>query len=259
MDTWETPFWGWRKMTMDDQQLFGADERAAIELAAESPDRFPVDFDKAWRWIGYSRKDSALRALESNFEASDDFHRYVEVVERPQGGGSPTERMALTADCFKSFCMMAGTEQGKEVRAYFLRCERIAKGKPRPEDMTALQKAQLTLELAQRLVVVEAALSEAQPKLEQHKQLMDAGNSITVAEAAKELGTGQKRLFATMRDLRIVDRHNVAYQQYIGRGYFVVKARPIQIGEETHNHTQTFVTSKGLAWLADMLRLKVLA
>jgi hypothetical protein len=30
----------------------------------------------------------------------------------------------LTADCFKAFCMMAGTEKGKQVRKYYLKIEK---------------------------------------------------------------------------------------------------------------------------------------
>ena len=41
----------------------------------------------------------------------------------------PTQQIYLTVECFKMWGMMAGTQQGKEVRKYFLECERIAKSK----------------------------------------------------------------------------------------------------------------------------------
>jgi hypothetical protein len=38
--------------------------------------------------------------------------------------GKPRDGYMLTVDCFKAFCMMAGTEKGKEVRKYYLRIEK---------------------------------------------------------------------------------------------------------------------------------------
>jgi phage anti-repressor protein len=37
------------------------------------------------------------------------------------------EHIFLTVDCFKTWGMMANTPQGKEIRLYFLECERVAK------------------------------------------------------------------------------------------------------------------------------------
>jgi phage anti-repressor protein len=110
-----------------------------FEAIAQSTEEFPVDFDEAWVWIGYARKDSALRTLQTNFDQSIDFnfHRDVEVKEgldfdstglwnqkTGRGGDRRTIRYFLTVDCFKSFCMMAGTPKGKEVRRYYIQIEK---------------------------------------------------------------------------------------------------------------------------------------
>jgi phage anti-repressor protein len=93
----------------------------------QSGKEFPVDFDKAWRWIGYSRKDNAKVAFENaGFLAGIEFEVFLIHQENPKGGRRP-EKIRLTVDCFKSWAMMAGTPKGKEVRQYFLRCERELK------------------------------------------------------------------------------------------------------------------------------------
>ncbi|QSJ14159.1 hypothetical protein JYQ62_19675 [Nostoc sp. UHCC 0702] len=105
-------------------------ETLSLELVknfVESADEFPVDFDDAWRWIGYSRKDNAKTVLIQNFEINLDFLIFQEMVNRPQGGGRYRECIKLTVDCFKSFCMMSGTSKGREVRQYFLQCEKQLK------------------------------------------------------------------------------------------------------------------------------------
>jgi phage anti-repressor protein len=89
----------------------------------KSSDPFPVDFENAWQWIGYSRKGAAKTALipekEKVFIEGIDFS----ITFGKSSGGRKPELIKLTIDCFKSFCMMAGTPKGREVRLYFLRCE----------------------------------------------------------------------------------------------------------------------------------------
>jgi phage anti-repressor protein len=95
----------------------------------QSDEQFPVDFEDAWQWIGYTRKDSAKRALISNFTQDIDFH--IPVESDNHAGLSPQEKavatkeenIKLTSECFKSFCVMAGTARGKQARRYFLNCE----------------------------------------------------------------------------------------------------------------------------------------
>ena len=105
----------------------------SIELAKtflESDEKFPIEFDLAWQWLGYTRKDSALDTLKSYFEEYLDFSGYS---RKSSQGGRPSHSYRLTVNCFKELGMLAKTSQGKLVRKYFLECERIAKGVIAPE------------------------------------------------------------------------------------------------------------------------------
>jgi phage anti-repressor protein len=94
----------------------------------QSDNQFPVDFDVAWQWIGYTRKDSAKEVLVLNFRKDTDFFAPDQTGAKKKGrGGHNRELIFLTVDCFKSFCQMAGTEKGREVRLYFLNCEKELK------------------------------------------------------------------------------------------------------------------------------------
>lgn len=102
----------------------------SLELAQEllkSDNEFPVDFDKAWVWLGYSRKDSAKRALLGcGFE--EDFDLRIRVEPVTEGVlATPRHDISLTVEAFKQWGMMAGTEKGKQVRKYFLECEKKTK------------------------------------------------------------------------------------------------------------------------------------
>jgi phage anti-repressor protein len=96
----------------------------AIELLQQQKTvPFPVDFDQAWQWLEYSTKQKAEEALaRCGFEEGVDFS----TSGLKSTGGRPAKDIKLTVDCFKSWGMMAGTEKGKEIRKYFLECERIA-------------------------------------------------------------------------------------------------------------------------------------
>lgn len=95
-----------------------------------STDEFPVDFEDAWRWIGYSRKDTAVDALKLNCIQGVDFN-FQEIPEvRIEGRRRVTrnvDRYSLSIDGFKMFAASAGTPRGREVRVYLINCERRLK------------------------------------------------------------------------------------------------------------------------------------
>lgn len=90
----------------------------------QSTEEFTIDFDDAWQWIGWSKKQKAREVLINNFEEGVDF--LPKGVKSPSGG-RPSEWILLTIDCFKSLAMMAGTSKGREVRRYFIDCEKRLK------------------------------------------------------------------------------------------------------------------------------------
>ena len=89
----------------------------------------PIDFDDVWKWVDYSRKDHAVRALLAELDTPLD---YVLVApanlprkgESPDLKGSGPHKYFLTVDGFKAFCLAAGTNKGKQVRRYFIELEK---------------------------------------------------------------------------------------------------------------------------------------
>jgi phage anti-repressor protein len=103
-----------------------------------SVDEFPVDFDLAYKWLEFTRKDNAKRSLiECGFIEGVDFCNLLpnEEVEisKPKTASDITKKagvkqdIRLTNECFKTWGMMVATQKGKEVREYFLQCERKMK------------------------------------------------------------------------------------------------------------------------------------
>lgn len=120
-------------------------------MLVNSSDPFPADFEQAWRWIGYSTKQKAKNKLLNNFEEGVDYTSFNQVVKR-EVGATTKEVIKLTIDCLKSLGMMAGTQKGKEIRRYFLDCERIAKQAAEiiPAQSARIRELELELELEER-------------------------------------------------------------------------------------------------------------
>jgi phage anti-repressor protein len=138
-------------------------DKAIAQQLLDSSESFPVDFNVAWEWLGYVRKDLAKRNfLSYDFVKGIDYQVF-HVSEENSNGGRPTESIILSVDCFKMWAMMSKTEQGKLVRVYFLECEKVAK-----QVQNNLSPAQILLKQAEFLVKIEQ--EQERIKLEQQLQ-----------------------------------------------------------------------------------------
>jgi phage anti-repressor protein len=134
---------------MTNLTLFNQD---LAQQLVDASNHYPVDFESAWQWLGYSTKGNAKTGLLACgfIEGTD-----LLIVHKPTTTGiqaHPEQIITLTIDCFKTWGMMAGTEQGKQVRLYFLECERKLKVTPK----TPLELAKEQVKLYEALELAEA-------------------------------------------------------------------------------------------------------
>lgn len=82
---------------------------------------FPVPFDLAWGVAGYGRKSTAKRdGLKGLKEGK---HLCTQKCKTPHGG-RPSELINLSLDGFKHLCMMSITDEGEQIRDYFINAEK---------------------------------------------------------------------------------------------------------------------------------------
>ena len=139
-----------------------------FEQIINSREQFPVDFDSAWTWVGFARKDHALRCLKGNFEDNSDF--LLKGGSSSQAGRQP-DKYFLTKECFKSFCMLAQTTKGKEIRKYYLEVEKQL------DKLKSLTPAELGLYYAQQLVNQERALAKLEQDTYEHSITLEKHGS----------------------------------------------------------------------------------
>lgn len=93
----------------------------------DSQEQFPVDFEEAWTWLGFKTKGNAKRSLlNSSFVEGQEYLIIRDKATTIGISALPDENILLTVDCFKMWGMAAGTAKGKEIRKYFLECEKVA-------------------------------------------------------------------------------------------------------------------------------------
>ena len=109
--------------------------------------QFPVDFETAWQIAGYSNKANAKRKIEKMAEGSDFSSTMMKNGQR----GRSSQLIKLTCDAFKHFCLLAETEEGSQIRQYFIECEKKWRlvQQHRPDVAAEIEVLQLKLQLAQ--------------------------------------------------------------------------------------------------------------
>lgn len=190
----------------------------SFELAQQlykSAEKFPVSFDDAWVWMGYSRKDNAKRNFEkAGFVQGIDFEVFLIPAEN-SSGGRPVEQIKLSVECFKQWGMMAGTEKGRQIRLYFIECERIAKSNPAPQPQTS---AEMFLMIAQQLVEQERKTKELEAKLLQIESARE--EAIAALDETPEPSVEAEELTTRAKVRRLVNDYCAAklvHQQEVWR------------------------------------------
>ncbi len=149
----------------------------------------------------------------------------------------------LSIDIAKHICMVSGGERAHIIRQYFIEVEK-AWNSPEMVMSRALKLAE------KKIANLEEERQKLLPKAEAYDTFMDASNLQPMNDVAKCLGIGRNKLFALLREKKIIRSNNTPYQEYIDRGYFEVKEKPIKMGESVINYAQTFVTPKGVDYIA---------
>jgi prophage antirepressor-like protein len=94
------------------------------------------------------------------------------------------------------------------------------------------------------------------PKAAFFDAVTDSKSAISIGEVAKvlDVGIGQNKLFAFLRDRKILDRQNIPYQEYIDRGYFRTIEQKYDVRGEVRISIKTLVFQKGIDFIRKQLQ-----
>jgi phage regulator Rha-like protein len=125
----------------------------------------------------------------------------------------------------------------------------------------ATMTGQALRELAAKIeecAMLQAAVITLQPKADFYDHVAGSEALFDRADAAKLLRTGPKRLWASLRDWKIVQASGTPYQKYYDLGYFRLVPVLVHKGEYSIPYQQTMVTGKGLAWIKALMDSQVM-
>lgn len=100
----------------------------------------------------FTRKDNAKTKLTKCFEEDTDFIILLSLQDLSMGGKT-NEKIMLKMSTFKGFCILANTDNGKQIRKYFIKMEEIVqeylidKMKDDVENMKKITKSETLMEI----------------------------------------------------------------------------------------------------------------
>ena len=147
-----------------------------IELAKElmqSENMFPVTLENAFKWLEYYDKSTAKRAF-LNCGFIEDIDYSISTEPTTTGiSAIPKQNLVMTTEAFKQWSMMSGTERGKQIRLYFLECEKIAK-----------QVTSISPDIAQALLQMQKQLESLAVSQTRLNQLEAQNEELQLASVA---------------------------------------------------------------------------
>jgi len=205
---------------------------------------------------------SVIKLIRQNTSDLEEFGNIgFEIQNSTSGAGRPTEYAILNEQ--QSTLLLTYMRNNNVVREFKKRLVKaffeLAQQRQAPaiEKLSRLEILQLAMQSEEERLRLEQENRQLENKIEEEaplvafaKQVEIAQDAISVAKAAKILGTGQRRLFAFLRSIGWVTRRNEPYQAKIETGYLDVK-----LGNWSHpdhglqQSVTTLVTGKGLAKL----------
>lgn len=195
------------------------------------------------------------RINQYGFAENTDYVVYANSGENPLGG-RPTVDYLITIDMGKELAMVERNEKGREVRRYFINCERQAKAAANIPQ-TLPEALRLAADLAEKASELENRLVAAAPKVDFADRVAEIGKGISIPNYAKAVGLGPIKLFGWMRQQGILinggQRHNLPMQRYIDSGYFAVRQGTYETNGEVRASFTTMLTGKGEQWLTKRL------
>ncbi|HAW5961196.1 TPA: phage antirepressor KilAC domain-containing protein [Escherichia coli] len=121
---------------------------------------------------------------------------------------------------------------------------------------TFSEALRLAADLEDQKAELEKQLALAAPKVDFADRVGEA-SGILIGNFAKVVGIGPNKLFAWMRDHKILiasgSRRNVPMQEYMERGYFTVKETAVNTNHGIQISFTTKITGRGQQWLTRKL------
>jgi Rha family phage regulatory protein len=199
-----------------------------------------------------------IRAMTERLSADSDLNWHCETETYTDEQGKPREMYRLDKDT--TLTLVAGYDAVLRFRI-IKRWQELESQQPTQSFDLATMTSTALRELAAKVeecALLNSRILTMQPKADFYDHVAGSEALFDRSDAAKLLRTGPKRLWASLREWKIVQASGTPYQKYYDLGYFRLVPVLVHKGEYSIPYQQTMVTGKGLAWLKALMDSQVM-
>jgi anti-repressor protein len=199
-------------------------------------------------WVSLESKQQFSHWIKNrleDFAEGTDYTSIDKTIYRENGGNRQTDYL-LSLNTAKHICLLERSEPGRKIRQYLIEVEKLWNS-----DDAVVNRA---LQIQNRKIkLLESKVSELEPKAAFFDQVADSKDAIEMRNVAAVLnipGLGRNKLFALLRDRKVLDGKNIPYRSFQERGYFRVIEKPwFDSRGEAHVELVTLTFQKGLEYI----------
>jgi phage antirepressor YoqD-like protein len=194
-----------------------------------------------------------------------DIRKMLVEIQSPEKSGDYKDSIGRTQPCLmldkeESYCLMAGYSAVLRMRI-IQRWQEMEQQGHQPAMMipqTLPEALRLAAELAEQKMELERKVALDAPAVEFAKQIASIEKGITLSAFAKTVGLGPTKLFAMLRERKILmscrgERWNLPMQEFVDRGYFATRESTYSSNGEKRISFTPLITGKGQQWLVERL------
>ena len=246
-------------------------ESGLVPVYEDTESRRVVNARELHEFLGVGKVFGAWvvdRIGKYGFEEGVDYTVCFPNLESKLGsGGHNAKDYLLTLDCAKEISMAENSERGRQVRKYFIACERklkdlgdeVEKALTNPDTMLRIV-SRWRDERNQRLAL-ETQVKKDAPRVLFSRAVETATSTVLVGDLAKILRQngvciGQRRLFEWLREngflIKSGSSRNMPMQWAMERGFFEIKETAISRSDGTISVSKTTkITGRGQVYIVN--------
>lgn len=194
-----------------------------------------------------------------------DIRKMLAEIQSPEKSGDYKDSMGRTQPCLlldkeETICLVAGYSAQLRIRI-IRRWQELEQQVTQPAMMipqTLPEALRLAAELAEQKMALERQAALDAPAVAFAKQIASIEKGITLSAFAKAAGLGPTKLFALLRERKILmscrgERWNLPMQEFVDRGYFSTRESTYDSNGEKRISFTPLITGKGQQWLVERL------
>ena len=194
-----------------------------------------------------------------------DIRRMMVEIQSTEKSGDYQDGRGRTQPCLlldkeETICLVSGYSAALRIRI-IRRWQELEQQAHQPAMMipqTLPEALRLAAELAEQNMELERKVALDAPAVAFAKQIASVEKGITLSAFAKTVGLGPTKLFAMLRERKILmscrgERWNLPMQEFVDRGYFATRESTFDSNGEKRISFTPLITGKGQQWLVERL------